>query len=269
MQYYYLSKIAALVSAQDPELAVRFYNLTALRPSSVTCKRVANDTGVTFTPTATPYGGNIYFGSRNSIALIIKKINDVDEVERMKAIAADARLLHPSITTFEILESQAQSMLICMPRFVVLSELSYPMSTLGLSKMVETLLSALRHLDQHGYHHMDVKEANIASDHNGRGILIDLGSVAKTGELTCSTEKFVPSDLLSTFVHGRMYSRKEIDFWMLAVTFYFTLRGGTRLSPTPTRSTCLEFLRSYPETNPGAEVALAPLFEALSEVYKV
>jgi serine/threonine protein kinase len=267
MTFYYVSKIAGIVLMQDADTALGYYLLAADRPSSTTIRRIAQKTGVQFSRTATVLGGNVYFGSFHSVPMIVKKINDIEEMERMVKIVEDVRLLHVSLVPMQILEYKAESMLIGMPRMNgTVADLPFPVDPLGLLKIIETVLSALRHLDQYNFHHMDVKDQNIGLDLYGRAILIDLGSTAESDVLTYVTVQYVPTDLHCTAVLGKFRSRKEVDFWMLGVTVYYMLRGGAKQSPTPSRGECMRFLASFPDTNAGAETALAPLLEALKEV---
>jgi serine/threonine protein kinase len=62
--------------------------------------------------------------------------------------------------------------------------------------------------------HMDVKPSNIAITYDGSFVLIDLGSAARFGQFTQTTDAFLPKSLW----RNRYVSRPEHDYWMLAMT---------------------------------------------------
>ena len=77
----------------------------------------------------------------------------------------------------------------------------------------EHIREALEQLHAKGFAYSDIKPGNICLTEDGAStVLIDLGSVARFGERTSSTQAYVPRDM----ARGR--ASVALDWWMLAMT---------------------------------------------------
>ena len=232
------------------------------RPTSTTCRRIAANFNIKFDQSASGFGGNIFKASLHSKLMMVKKVIDTEEMERMRALAENDKHKHESIVSFIIVDDSLDHIYIAMPRYCgTLLDIAYPVDDVGLCKIIDCIFGALVHLHSCGFCHMDVKATNICLTDTGRAILIDLGSTTTHDCWTPVTERNVPTDMHNIIKRGQMQAKPKIDIWMFAITIYFLLRGGNNV--TPKALDCVKFLIDYSNICASTASAIAPLLDGL------
>lgn len=224
MFYYNHSMLNAALEDNNSGIAVLCYRDAKLRPKTATEARLAAK-GVMLDKITKTAHSSVSYGYRDSAPLIIKKVIDLDEIERLNTYLKQA-LSHPHIISTEMIDREDGATLYAMPRMPVTAQaLVKPISDAACIKLVIDILSATKFLHLHGFAHMDIKSDNLGLDTAGNFLLLDLGSVAVFGQYTDVTEAYIPTDI--AIAHGRVRSVATVDFWGLAITL-IRLRGGSQ-----------------------------------------
>ena len=143
----------------------------------------------------------------------VLKCLDPNEAARIATFCeACASALPLGITPFEIMDSPGHKVVMIMPKFATTLEPVPYLSEDGVLGFWNRVRNALNSLHALGFAHMDVKPSNICFNEAGEMFLIDLGSISRFGEVSSSTDAYVPHDFGSRRAHA------SLDWWMLAMT---------------------------------------------------
>lgn len=135
-----------------------------------------------------------------------------------------------------------------------------PMSQSQMAAVMRPILAALQYLHQHGLIHRDVSTDNLVIDQQGRGTLIDLGSIspiadAKDVEIKGIKQGFAPTELY--FKHGNV--GPWTDVYEVSATMYHLLTGEVP-APAPKRAKGFH-MASLAEKKVSVSPALAEVME--------
>jgi serine/threonine protein kinase len=156
-------------------------------------------------------------GEGHKLIICFKKtvpnlLKPVEEREKNRLTENKEQLQHPNIIPFEFVGSNYIIMPLHPTTLEHLARL-LPGCELTLWQSIEP---ALTFLHNHSLAHMDVKPSNILITCDGFFILGDLGSIAKFGQRTVSTEPYIPRDMQKG---SSYFADPMMDWWMLAMTF--------------------------------------------------
>lgn len=223
MIYYNVSILNAALEENNSGIAVLCYNNTKLRPKTATQARLAAHGVAIDTATNTGHS-NIFYGFRDSAPLIIKKVADEREIQRLDAYL-ERKLLNDHIVRTELVDRQDGANMYAMPRVTATAaNLLKPITDAASVKLILDIVCAAQFLHENGFAHMDIKPDNLGIDTGGNFLLLDLGSVAEFGDFTDVTDAYVPTEI--AVVRGRARAEACVDFWGIAITL-IRLRGGS------------------------------------------
>lgn len=130
-----------------------------------------------------------------------------------------------------------------------------------------SLRDSLNFLHKVGYCHADIKPSNIALSDSGQAVLIDTGSLVRTGRTLKSgtyTTVFVPYDL-ETKLKGESTNIHNVpavfDWWMLATTFRSLLVPGRDDGTQPSSMAIVKSELSTNSLTRGFWSELSPLLQ--------
>jgi len=192
----------------------------------------------------------ICFETSTSVPHLMKVLTP-QELESVKMLfeafetSFAARLVvHPHVVPLKLIRTN----IIVMPLFPSTAEHLHNFNDTTALKFLKQVGDALAAFHTKGLAHNDLKPSNIFINAEGHFILGDIGSTAKFGQVTPSTQVFIPKDLRGSL---RKASAQK-DFWMLSMCLYDRtaphedLRLGSAHDPTSAQ--VLEALRSRSTT---------------------
>lgn len=236
MRYHFTARVAVILKegVEAAPDARALYQLAQQMPSTETNAKLKT-VGITILDVCNNAERCVVlFGNKSDgAAIALKRLTNMDEVERLHYLVS-LNLSHPGVVPFELCAPLNDFLL--MPRYIsTLTELK-PLTAERQHLLVSQVGAALRYLHEKCVAHMDVKPDNIALNHLGEFILIDIGNAAPFGTLTDVTSMFVPAGF--PIIRGQLAASSRMDFCQLAMTIlaklefsYILNRKTQRLSP--------------------------------------
>jgi serine/threonine protein kinase len=214
----YGAQVAYAVGARQVEVLEKYYVKASKIPKTTTMQSF----GYSGYIINGPLHGNeslIICFDTNAKPNLLKRLYNEEEISRVRKFS-DTAFNCEHVTRFTFTQSCTGDAVMMMPMYpATLHSLDISTRTGSIvGKLITHISVALDALHAIGFCHMDIKPSNIAIDYEGNLVLIDLGSVAQTGEPTESTELFLPVEDRGT--SGRYVATEKRDWQMLSLTVY-------------------------------------------------
>jgi serine/threonine protein kinase len=204
MMLRFSSQVLLAQNNANSELAKEIYENTKALPSTTTTLKFKN-AGIQLNGQLHTGTSTLLICFKSTTPHVLKILND-DESTRQASL--------PSFASDHVVKCEMFERHCLMPLFPTTLEHIKLLDSEEVAKLWLQMKDGLECMHKLGYAHMDVKPSNIFIDHTGAFVLGDLGSVARFGEQTSSTDAFIPKGA----VKDLKKASKVTDWWMLAMT---------------------------------------------------
>jgi len=212
---------SAFLTAATPSEAERWYNWAKLLPLSPTRDFFKGQTGVYLNGEQHPFHRALLLAyDAEGKPLAFKPLSASDDPEAQAAQAALGDDCLAPCTLAQARHSDGQDFVgLLMPKYdhSLADVANHVLPQHVVLSRARGLVGAVNYLHSRGYVHMDIKEANIFVDFNGKWILGDFGSAVKYGEKITSTTRGLHPELLDWLEKGQraIPSHWQFDWFML------------------------------------------------------